>query len=206
MTKTCYIISAGDIDEKGGITPDEDDLIICADGGYKNRLFLGREPDLVMGDFDSLGYIPKTENKIIAPAEKDFTDTHLAVEEGMKRGFKNFVIFGALGGARPEHSIANLQLLKFIASCGYRGTILHMGKAFTAFKNSSLNFNENREGYVSVFSLSDESRGVTIKNLKFEVENFNLRNDVTLGVSNEFVGKESSVSVRDGILLVVYDR
>ena len=59
-------------------------------------------------------------------------------------------------------------------------------------------------GYVSVFSLSDESRGVTIENLKYETDNITMYSHLTKGLSNEFIGKSSRISVSDGMLLIVY--
>ncbi len=70
MEKTCYIIGAGDVTDPK-IKAKDTDLIICADGGYKYKSLLGRECDLVVGDFDSLGSVPETENKIVAPTQKD---------------------------------------------------------------------------------------------------------------------------------------
>ncbi len=203
MEKICYIIGAGDITDTN-IKAEENDLIICADGGYKYKSLLGRECDLVVGDFDSLGSVPETENKIVAPTQKDETDMMLAVMTGLDRGYRNFVIFGALGGERNDHSIANIQLLHFIASKSARGTVIHEKEVFTAFKNDSLTFSEKLKGYVSVFSLTDESRGVTLQNLKYTLTNATLRSDMPIGVSNEFIDKESKISVNDGVLLVCY--
>lgn len=203
MKKTCYIIGAGDVTDPH-ITATADDLIICADGGYKHKTLLGRECDMVVGDFDSLGSIPDIENKIVAPTEKDETDMMLAVMSGYERGYRNFVILGALGGERNDHSVANIQLLHYIVSKGARGTILHGDEVFTAFKNGTLTLGAELEGYISVFSLSSESRGVTIKNLKYTLEGATLYSYMPVGVSNEFLGLESSIAVEDGVLLVVY--
>ena len=205
MEKICYIIGAGDVTDPH-ITATADDLIICADGGYKYKTLLGRECDIVVGDFDSFGSIPETENKLVAPTEKDETDMMLAVMSGYERGYRNFVILGALGGERNDHSVANIQLLHYIASKGARGTILHGDEVFTAFKNGTLTLGAERKGYISVFSLTDESRGVTIRNLKYTLEGATLYSYVPIGVSNEFLGVESSISVEDGSLLVVYKR
>ena len=203
MEKICYIIGAGDVTDPH-ITATADDLIICADGGYKYKTLLGRECDMVVGDFDSLGSIPDIENKIVAPTEKDETDMMLAVMSGYERGYRNFVILGALGGERNDHSVANIQLLHYIVSKGARGTILHGDEVFTAFKNDTLTLGAEHKGYISVFSLTDESRGVTIKNLKYTLDNATLYSYMPVGVSNEFLGLESSIAVEDGVLLVVY--
>ena len=70
-------------------------------------------------------------------------------------------------------------------------------------------FNEKKEvfkekGYISVFSLSDVSKGVRIKNLKYELDNYELKNTFPLGVSNEFINKKASIEVDDGCLIIIY--
>ncbi len=205
MAGICYIIGAGDVCDTD-IVANEKDYIICADGGYKYSALLGREADLVVGDFDSYGRIPDTESKIIAPCEKDDTDMALAVNEGLKRGYKEFVLFGALGGSRIDHSIGNIQLLSYIASEGATGEIHHNSTVLKAFSNSELVLPSHLKGYVSVFSLTEKSEGVNIIGLKYEVENFTMRYNLTRGLSNEFLGKESSISVKNGTLLVVYNK
>lgn len=205
MSGICYIIGAGDVTDPN-ITATAEDLIICADGGYKYKTLLGRECDMVVGDFDSFGRVPDTENKIVAPTEKDETDMMLAVDYGYEKGYRNFVLIGALGGERSDHSVANIQLLHYITSKGARGSIYHGDEVFTAFSDGTLALSAELNGYVSVFSLSDESRGVSIRNLKYEVEDFTLRSYKPVGVSNEFIGKESSITVEEGSLLVVYKK
>ncbi len=205
MNKTCYIIGAGDITDPH-ITATAEDLIICADGGYNHKSILGRECDLVVGDFDSLGSVPDTDKKIVAPTEKDETDMMLAVMSGLDRGYDNFVILGALGGERSDHSVANIQLLHYIVSRGAEGTILHCNEVFTAFSKGTLTLGADLKGYISVFSLTDESRGVTLRNLKYTLEDATLHSYMPVGVSNEFIGKEAAIEVKEGALLVVYKK
>lgn len=205
MAHICYIIGAGDVFPTE-IKADESDYIICADGGYEYSSLLGRECDLVVGDFDSFGKVPTVENKIVAPCEKDDTDMTLAVKEGFKRGYREFVLFGALGGERFDHTVANIQLLSFICSEGGRGSIIHKNTVLTAFSGSEITFPKECSGYASVFSLCNESHGITIKNMKYNVEDFTLKSNNPVGVSNEFMGKESSISVEDGTLLVIYNK
>ena len=205
MSRTCFVIGAGDV-LSTDIKATKDDFIICADGGYRYKDLLGRECDCVVGDFDSFGTVPETENKIVAPCEKDETDMMLAVDTGYAKGFRDFVLFGALGGERSDHSVANIQLLHYIASKDAKGTIIHGNEIFTAFKNDTLILDENLNGYISVFSLSDESRGVTIKNLKYTLEDAVLNSFNPVGVSNEFIGERAEISVKDGVLLAVYKK
>jgi len=204
MKKICYIIGAGDVPETVDIRATADDFIICADGGFRYNTLLGRMCDLVVGDFDSLGENPDFENKVLLPCEKDFTDMKVAVDEGLKRGYRSFVLFGALGGERFDHSVANISLLSYICSKGADGEIRHGGKIFKAFSDGEITLPSCFKGYVSVFSLCDESVDVTIKGLKYEVEDVNLRLDTPFGVSNEFTGEEARISVKKGRLMVVY--
>ncbi len=201
----CYIIGAGDVTTPD-FKADRDDFIICADGGYSYKDLLGRECDCVVGDFDSFGSVPEVENKIVAPCEKDETDMMLAVDTGYSKGYRDFVLLGALGGERSDHSVANIQLLHYITSKGGKATIIHGDENFTAFKNEKIILGEDLKGYISVFSLSDESRGVTLKNLKFTLENAVLNSFNPVGVSNEFIGEKAEISVKDGVLLVVYKK
>jgi thiamine pyrophosphokinase len=205
MADICYIIGAGEVTETSLIA-DETDYIICADGGYKYKDLLGRECDMVVGDFDSFGSVPTTDKKVVAPTEKDETDMMLAVNFGLEKGYRKFVILGALGGERNDHSFANIQLLHYITSKGARGTIYHGEEVFTAFADGILTLSADLKGYVSVFSLTDESRGVTIENLKYTLDNATLYSYMPIGVSNEFLGKESSIAVEEGRLLVVYKK
>ncbi|MBE6785325.1 MAG: thiamine diphosphokinase [Ruminococcaceae bacterium] len=206
MKKICYIIGAGDVPEKLDLKAAEDDFIICADGGFRHNTLLGRMCDLVVGDFDSLGERPAFENKVVLPCEKDFTDMKVAVDEGLSRGCRSFVLYGALGGERYDHSVANISLLSYICSRGAEGEIRHAGKIFRALSDGELVLPPCLEGYISVFSLCDESEGVSIEGLKYEVKDVSLRLDTPFGVSNEFTGKEARISVKKGRLLIIYNQ
>lgn len=204
MSEICYIIGAGDVPDTTEIKATDSDFIICADGGFNHRGLLGRDCDLVVGDFDSLGELPDFENKVVLPCEKDFTDMKTAVDEGLKRGYRQFVIFGALGGERVDHSVANIALLSYICSKDASGRLLDKGRIFHGFSDGKISLAARDGGYVSVFSLCDESVGVTIKGLKYSVNDVDLRFDTPYGVSNEFVGKDAEISVNNGRLLVIY--
>lgn len=200
---TCYIIGAGDVFPID-CCADETDYIICADGGYKHSTLLKRDPDMVMGDFDSLGYIPESCEKLVFPSQKDESDMFLCVEKGFEKGYKRFVILGGLGGDRMDHSIANIQLLQYIAQKGGVGFLWHQKNIFTCIHNSALGFDSSCKGYISVFSLTDKSQGVTIKNLAYETDAVTITSSVTVGLSNEFIGEKASISVEKGSLLICW--
>lgn len=202
MEKICYIIGASKTD-KIYISPDFDSFIIAADGGLKALKSQGIAPDLVLGDFDSLGYIPKGTNVLKFKSEKDYTDTFIAMEEGIKQGCKTFILYGCLGG-RLDHTIANIQMLSYLAEHNARGFLIGDTSA-TVIKNTSLAFSPDNKGIISVFSINGKAaKGVTINGLKYEIKNTELSSEFPLGVSNEFTGKPAEITVTDGCLLIIW--
>ena len=200
----CYIIGAGECNNIDFVK-DKDDYIICADGGLGYARKFGITPDLIVGDFDSFGSVPTDGSVIILPCEKDVTDMHYAVMNGLEKGYSNFRIYGALGG-RIDHSLGNIQLLMYITDNG--GNAFLVGNEFdiTLLKNSKIMFNGKCGKYISVFSYTSESKGVTIKGLKYELTDAVLTNNNPLGVSNEFTDDIASVEVLDGALLITIQK
>lgn len=199
--KKCIIVCAGE--ESGFDTPiNEGDLVIAADAGLMYLEKEGIKPDIIVGDFDTLKYIPKGENVIKLNPVKDETDTFEAIRQGIKRGYKCFHILCGTGG-KTEHTFANIQLLAYLEENGFRGFLTDKNGILTVIKNRTVCFDAGYKGFVSVFSLSDRSKGVTIKNLKYNLDNAELTNSFPLGISNEFLGKKSSITVKDGMLLLV---
>ena len=196
----CYII---------GAMPDEnicikDGYIIAADKGMKTLVAMGKTADLILGDFDSLGYVPRGNNVETHPSEKDDTDTMLALRRGMEKGYQTFVIYGGMGG-RFDHTLANLQTLLFAAKRGAHAYLVGGGTVCTAIYNETLILDKTLSGYFSVFAAFGDAHGVTLQGLKYEIQNHTLSADFPLGVSNECVGKDISVSVADGALLMVWN-
>lgn len=200
--KKCYIIAAN-VTSKIDISKNDGDLVITADGGYKHAVNNQIIADILLGDFDSLGFVPEGQNVISLPIKKDDTDTLAAVKLGLSKGYQNFYIYGGMGG-RTDHTIANIQTLSLIADAGGQGFLISENEIITIIKNSELCFNSKAEGTVSVFAFGAKAKGVTIKNLLYGLDGAELQTSFPVGVSNAFVGKDSSVSVKDGKLLIVF--
>ena len=199
--KICYIVGAG---ENYGLdfTPSADDFVIAADAGIRCLEECGITADLVIGDFDSLNDSPTHPNTMALSAEKDDTDMLAAVKEGIKAGYSDFHIYCGMGG-RIDHTIANLQVLAHLSENGMRGFLFGKDSVITAITNQTITFDKIPSGYVSVFSHTEKSEGVYLRGLKYELTDAVLTNTFPLGVSNEFIGKESSISVGSGTLLIV---
>ncbi len=199
MAKTCYIIGAGDV---SALPIPQDAFVICADGGLSFAERFGVTPDLIVGDFDSLGSVPQGSNVVRHPVEKDETDSFLALQLGLERGCDRFVFYGCLGG-RLDHTLANIQHLQYLAERGAAGKLIGEHETLTVIKNGSLRFPASQKGGISVFSLSDKSEGVSIRGLHYEAENVTLTNGFPLGVSNRFEGREAEICVKKGVLLIM---
>lgn len=181
-----------------------EDFIIAADGGLTHTQALGLEPNEIIGDFDSLGYVPQDAR--VFPVEKDDTDSMLAVRRGLDLGYREFLIYGGMDGKRLDHTIANFQTLQFLADHGACGWLVGRDYLAMALKNGTLSFPQGTTGDISVFCLGPDARGVTLKGLFYPLENGILTSGFPLGVSNHFTGNAASVTVEDGSLLILWER
>ena len=199
----CIIFCAAGFD---GLTQpiEPGDYVLAADGGLRHLQALSIKPDGILGDFDSLGYVP--EGAAVFPVEKDDTDAMLAVRHGLEKGFREFVIYGGLDGQRLDHTIANYQTLHFLTQNDARGYLVGKDYMVTAIRNDSIRFSETAEGILSLFCLGPAAQGVSIRGLQYPLENGMLTSDFPLGVSNHFTGKPVEISVADGSLLIMWDR
>ena len=180
------------------------DYILAADGGLRHTRALGITPHGILGDFDSLGFVPEGAN--VFPVEKDDTDAMLAVRKGLDLGYKEFLLYGSLDGPRLDHTIANFQTLQFLANRGARGYLIGRDYLVTVVKNGCLSFPAGCSGTVSIFCLGPDARGVTLRGLHYPLEDHTLTAGFPLGVSNHFTGQSAEIHVADGSLLVLWDR
>ncbi|MBQ3150744.1 MAG: thiamine diphosphokinase [Clostridia bacterium] len=188
-------------EEKLFIPPNS--FIIAADKGFEQLQKRGITPHLTVGDFDSLGYVPQCENLVRHPVQKDDTDMLLAVREGLKRGYKKFILYGGIGG-RLDHTFANIQTLAFLKKSGASAVLYGEDTAIMLIEDESVSFSCDESGYVSVFSYGGKAFGVSEKGLKYSLSDAEIDDTFPIGVSNEFIGQKSEISVKNGRLLIVY--
>ena len=180
------------------------DYVIAADGGLAHTRKLGIKPDAILGDFDSLGFTP--EGAAVFPVEKDDTDAMLAVRRGLELGYREFLLYGSLDGPRLDHTVANFQTLQFLADHGAYGYLVGGNCIVTVVKNGQLSFPEGKTGTISLFCMGRDAEGVDISGLYYPLENGTLTAGFPLGVSNHFTGAEAKIRVKNGSLLVLWDR
>ena len=149
------------------------DCIIAVDRGYEHLVDCGIEPDIVMGDFDSLGYIPEHLGVEVFPRKKDASDVELALEKAFDRGFEELFVYGCLSH-RLDHTYGVLQLLHRFSRKG--AWVFGIGDTFACValaggEHDSLRFEQGAQGTISVFAMSDSAQGVTEKGLIYPLEN-----------------------------------
>ena len=201
--KRCLIFCAAQFDSLIGPIAEED-YVIAADGGFGHTEALGLRPDAVLGDFDSLGYTPAGAN--VFPVEKDDTDAMLAVRHGLSLGFREFLIYGGLDGPRLDHTFANVQTLEFLTEHGAYGYLIGKDYILTVVKDGSVRFSAGAEGTISVFCVGADAQGVTERGLYYPLEDAVLTSSFPLGASNHFTGVEAEISVKQGSLLLIWNR
>ncbi len=196
----CYIVGAGEF--FGNFTPNENDLVIAADGGYATLKKLGIRCDVLIGDMDSLEKIPDGIEILRHKVEKDETDMHLAYLEGRNRGFSKFSIYGGVGG-RPDHTFANYCLLSYIKNEGRNATLVGDGYIAYTIKNEVTRVRGKAGDGISIFAFGGDCGGVSVKGLYYELDGGNLSPSFPLGISNHFTENEAEISAERGTLLVI---
>lgn len=200
----CIIFCAGEMDHLA-LPLEKQDILIAADGGLRHTAALGLTPDVILGDFDSLGYVPK--NATVFPAEKDDTDAMLAIRHGLSLGCREFILYGSLDGDRLDHTLANIQALHFLANHGCTGYLVGLRNILTAIQPGEiLRFPASCTGILSLFCLSTAASGICLEGVQYPMHNGTLTSDFPLGVSNHFLGKKATVCLSGGCLTLLWDR
>jgi thiamine pyrophosphokinase len=190
------------------------DLVVAADRGALTAIALGLRPDIVVGDVDSL---PAADAERLAaagvpfarvPAEKDETDTELAILVAVERGADALSILGALGGPRVDHALANVALLAHPALAG-RGAVILDGRsrirllAAGGEAPAALALPGRIGDTVSLIPVGGPARGVVTRGLAYPLDGADLPAGPARGVSNARTATDASVGIRGGLLLVV---
>lgn len=198
----------------GGIDPDAilerpkpGDLVIAADSGYRNAVRLGAEPTIAVGDFDSemSQDIRANVEKLQVPAEKDFTDSQLAVDVALKKGADDIVLVGGLDG-RLDHTLSNLAILENLWHTGIHAVITDGRNRVRYLESTSELVVNLGYSYLSVIAVDKKVRGVTIDGCKYPLKNAKLDRDYQFAVSNVIEKNCALVSVRRGGIFLIESR
>jgi len=177
------------------------DLVVCANGGTRHALRIGIQPDVVIGDLDSLtpGVLRRLRrSKIVSFADQNQTDLEKAIRYLLKKRAKQVVILGATG-KRIDHTLANVALLAKYQRRVNLTLIDSSGEI--QIVRSRVTFQAKRGATVSLLPLGKGVK-VTTKGLRYALKNETLQFG-SRGVSNEVIGSTVEIRVRGGKLLLI---
>ena len=184
------------------------DFIIGVDRGAEVLLDAGVKPDIAIGDFDSvtdLSYIEGSGIRILKfPVEKDKSDTELAIEFALGKGFDVFVMTSMLG-RRTDHLLFNISLLVNLYRKGKDCTIIEEHEEIRLLESERKTFHVRSGDIVSLFPIDKIIYGVSTEGLKYELQGKNLVSSSTLSLSNVALKNDVSISVKKGIVLVLFE-
>ena len=193
------IIGSGEIKdyEKAKSRICAEDYIICADGGYDHAVKMGIKPDILIGDFDSIKQIPDDIEYLQYPTRKDMTDSHIAMDMAMEKGYNEMLLLGFTGD-RADHSLTNILLL------------INYPDAVIADDNNEIRLIKDTVGLsgkvgdtVSIIPICGDLTGVTTTGLEYPLENETLYLGDSRGVSNVMTAEKCTVTCNGGVGLVI---
>ncbi len=197
--KKALIVAAGSID---GIKINEQyDLIIAADGGYDKAKALGLEPDIFIGDMDSLESPLEDVEEIKLEVHKDFTDTEAAIEKAVEEGYESITVIGGIG-TRFDHSMANACLLKKYVGKGIKIILKDAHNEIFAF-SESCEIKGHRGETISFLPLDSVVKGVSLEGFYYPLLNAEVKIGETLTVSNIITEETARVKAEKGVLLAI---
>lgn len=206
--KSCWIFGGAPVSDSFRVTPPADAFIIAADSGYSLVKRMGFTPNLLLGDFDSLKEDKPAElagcEIMTVAAEKDDTDTMLAVKTALSGGYKDITIVGGTGG-RLDHTVANFQTLVYILEQGGKGRLLSENDETELVGAGEYIYPKKGNYYLSLFAYGGDAV-ITTTGTKYNLTDYRLTDSFPLGVSNEILSENCRLVVFSGRILVIFSK
>ncbi len=202
------IISSGNINDYTLLNDliDENDYIVCADGGLDHIMKIDKIPDLILGDFDSISdlgikYIEDNNINIERYSSiKDNTDTELAIKTLIDKGIDKISLIGG-SGTRLDHTLANLFLLKKFNKDGITLRMIDDNNIVN-YLVDSIEIKKSEGRFISIIPLNYDGIIVSLRGFKYKLNQKHIEYASTLGVSNEIIEDVGLVKLDKGEALV----
>ena len=180
------------------------DYVIGVDRGIEYARQIGVKPDYIIGDFDSFqGELDASIPVERYPSQKDLTDTHLAILKAIELGSDEIIMLCGCGG-RLDHFMANVSMLALCCEHGVHGCMVDPWNRIHMISSELTIEKDNQYGtYVSLVAFTDRVKGITVKGFKYPLQDGELTNLVSLGISNELVAEKGTIAISEGLLLVI---
>jgi len=212
MKKRAAVICGGQIHDYSWFRERISDLdpcrIICADVGARHCLRIDVDPEVVIGDMDSLDQemaeeLARRGTRISGyPPKKDETDTQLALQYALSLEPEEIRIFGAMGG-RIDHTLANLSILKIALDQGIPARLVDEWCEILMIRDFCVLEGEAGQT-VSLFPFSSAVTGITLRGFAYPLENNAMEIGRPYGISNVLTDQQGVISLAEGILLVIH--
>jgi thiamine pyrophosphokinase len=186
------------------------DWLVAADGGLHHLQKMGRKPDLLIGDLDSVTLQDveqlQTEGVKVErhPVDKNETDLELALQVVLAAGFHTILIAAALGG-RIDQTLGNIFLLMRpdLITCDVR---LEDGREQLFLIRHDTVIAGSPGDTISLIPLNFAAEGVCAVGLRYPLSGETLFQEHTRGISNVMLTQHVRVSLESGILLCIHTR
>jgi len=200
--KTVVVIAGGE-PVAGAVLEELPDgaFVIAADSGFDHATALGLAVGLVVGDLDSIQTVPPDVPVERHPPDKDATDLELALRAAARLEPERIIVVGGQGG-RLDHLLANALVL---TSEDFAGIDLEwvVGTSRVHVVRDGIRLHGHPGELVSLLPLGGPARRVRTEGLRWRLAGDDLHPGTTKGISNEFVRPVATVSVEEGVLLVI---
>ena len=202
------IISSGTINDYSLLESliDENDYIVCADGGLDHLIKIDQIPNLILGDLDSISplgikYIEDNSIEVEKfPSIKDNTDSELAIIYLVEKDIKEITLIGG-SGTRLDHTIANIFLMKRFNKEGIEFKIVDDNNIVN-YVDDSIKIKKRKGVFISIIPLNFDGISVSLTGFKYPLNHKYIEFSSTLGVSNEVLEDFGIIKIHKGEALV----
>jgi len=211
QNKSILIFTGGMIDlvwTRKWLATKQFDYVIAADKGLLYADELNCKVNYILGDFDSVDnnllekYRSLNVELITFPCEKDYTDTHLAIETAIEKGASEITILGATG-SRMDHTMSNIQNMKIALNFDIPCYIVNeYNKIYLATKIVVIKKSEQFGKFISLIPFSESVTGLTLTGFHYPLNKYLMNQGLSVGISNEIVEEKGIIEFEDGILVV----
>lgn len=186
---------------------DEEDIVVCCDGGMKHTKNLGIIPHFIIGDFDSasfdlIEYYKNIDVKFKEfPTKKDETDMELAVNHVINElNPKEVVIFGGIG-SRIDHTLANLHILERFMKKGINAKLINE-KNCVQVTDKSLIIEGKKGNLLSIIPMGLDTV-ISLKGFEYPLESAYIAHESPIGISNIVTSEKAEIIVEKGMIYII---
>jgi len=186
------------------------DTVVVVDGGSRHIDALGVEPDVLLGDFDSIvGFERFVEqypsvDVVQFPPRKNFTDSELAVEYAIDKKPAKVTLVGCIG-SRMDHTLSTVLLLKKFLDAGIEARMLNENNEIRLI-DKPVSLTGEVGDIMSLIPISEQVTGIYLKGFEYPLNDATLVLGSSTGISNVFASETARVELRNGLLLVFKSR